>query len=466
MTDNYPRFKASVPEIKPDFGSNLEEWILMKNAINKSTIAAVLTVALLALPVAADETAPTAPSQTAPVVDVLAQETVSDQVAAVTTPARIMPLAPTGTDNTPTGLLNRALSRISLERVYTGEYFSNFSGGILNRGARDYRGNVDLTLGVDLWRGAAFTLYGQNGHGRGISDRYVGDLQVVSNIDAHEFSQISEYWIEQNLFGEKLRVVLGKQDANADFCALEYSGDFINSSYGPIPTIPMPTFPDPALGIVSSFRPVDWFSVGMGHYDGAASGASTGFDTAFDGDGVTFSIVEMAIGLSLGLNGSDINNSGTYRVGFWRHSDEFDEITGEPDGAVFSGNYGYYVACDQLLYRVGGQDSGRGIGGFIQYGWAPDERSEVARYYGGGMAFIGLTDWRPEDVAGLSVGKANLSNRFAEIDGRTGETTIELFYKLPIGSLFMIQPDLQYVINPSGDGQSAFVFGLRFENTF
>ncbi|MCX7399507.1 MAG: hypothetical protein NT138_17715 [Planctomycetales bacterium] len=41
---------------------------------------------------------------------------------------------------------------------------------------------------------------------------------------------------------------LGKQDAKADFAFVDLGGDFINSSFGLIPTVPLATWPNPGMG--------------------------------------------------------------------------------------------------------------------------------------------------------------------------------------------------------------------------
>jgi len=40
---------------------------------------------------------------------------------------------------------------------------------------------------------------------------------------------------------------------------------------------------------------------------------------------------------------------------------------------------------------------------------------------------------------------------------------IELFYKAQLTPYIMVQPDLQYIVNPGGENRDAFVGGLRFE---
>jgi carbohydrate-selective porin OprB len=56
------------------------------------------------------------------------------------------------------------------------------------------------------------------------AEALVGDLQGFNNVDSDRFRQLSEVWLEQCLFGDRLRVKLGKADANADFARVVASG--------------------------------------------------------------------------------------------------------------------------------------------------------------------------------------------------------------------------------------------------
>ena len=87
---------------------------------------------------------------------------------------------------------------LALEHFYTGEYFSKLHGGLKKRNGGEYRGNFDLTITANsssfgLRNNTTFFMYLENVHGSGITESYVGDLQVLSNIDADNFTQISEY---------------------------------------------------------------------------------------------------------------------------------------------------------------------------------------------------------------------------------------------------------------------------------
>lgn len=352
------------------------------------------------------------------------------------------------------------------ELVYVGEVLTNTQGGLNTKDATEYHGNLDFTLTLDtekmgLWRGGTFFFYAIENHGGSLTEKHVGDIQTLSNIDAVPFTQTYEYWYEQRLLEDKLRIKFGKQDANADFCALDFGGNFIQSSFGFIPTIPLITFPDPSLGLVAFVEPTNWLSLGAGIYDGNPNPDADGVTTAFDGQGGTFSILELALKPKLA------GRPGTYRFGAWKHTDDVEEITADANPETLDYNYGFYLAFDQLLYQENpGEEDEQGLGMFLQYGWAPNDRSEIARYYGGGVVYTGLFPGRDEDVLGLGVAHARLSNRLGKIDGLRSETAIELFYKAQLTPWFTIQPDVQYIIDPGGAGKDAVAAGFRFEISF
>lgn len=356
---------------------------------------------------------------------------------------------------------------ITAEMVYTSEFFNNVRGGLNTHGAGEYRGNFDFTLSFDTERlglmpGSIF-FYTQLGHGTSITEHHVGDAQTLSNIDTAYLFQVSEYWIEQLLFGGWSRVKLGKMDSNVDFVAVDYGGDFSQSSFAVIPTVPTPTFPDPALGAAIFWEPEDWLSIGAGLYEGAPDGRTSGFNTAFDSkrqDGV-FSIYELALKSSFGEQ-KDL--PGTYRFGAWYHSDDFEEVGDDADTDVFEGNNGFYLAFDQMLYHEKG-DSDQGLGTFFQFGWAPENRNEIDRYFGVGLSYVGLIPGRDEDITGIGLAQALWSNR---IDGFTRETAIELFYKAQLTESVSIKPDIHYIANPGGNGTTsdAIALGVRVQMTF
>lgn len=88
---------------------------------------------------------------------------------------------------------------------------------------------------------------------------------------------MTEYWYEHSFADGALIVKAGKQDVNADFAYVDVGGDFINSSFGLIPTVHVSIWPNPGLGIAALADITDLLHFRAGVYDGApAFGQLTG----------------------------------------------------------------------------------------------------------------------------------------------------------------------------------------------
>lgn len=348
----------------------------------------------------------------------------------------------------------------TFDLTYTAEYFANVSGGIRDGG--DFRGDLSLTLELDtsaaeLWENGDFFVHLQEQHGHGVTERYVGDFQVLSNIDADDFYQVSEFWYRHRFLDSRLWLKVGKQESNEDFAFVEYGGEFINSSGGFHPTIPLTTFPDQDWGIVAGIEPVEWFSMNVGAYQGRGNGSQS-IGNTIDALYGPMAMIEPAFHYTLG------EKDGHFRLGYWFHGDNFERLdgTGETDGTD-----GFYVTFDQEVYRenVGDDEDGQGIGIFAQFGASDGEYFEAERYVGAGLQWTGAINGRDEDVLGAGIFHVKLSEEggFAE----DSETAYELFYKAQITPWFSMKPDVQIIVNPGGSGNSdAVVFGLRTELSF
>jgi hypothetical protein len=79
-----------------------------------------------------------------------------------------------------------------------------------------------------------------------------------------------------------------KQDCNTDFAVVDLGGDFVNSSFGVPPIIPMPTFPNPSMAAALFCHPTENVALKAGVWDGEPQIGNWGFS----GTGVTFTIGE------------------------------------------------------------------------------------------------------------------------------------------------------------------------------
>ncbi|MCA9127852.1 MAG: carbohydrate porin [Planctomycetales bacterium] len=369
---------------------------------------------------------------------------------------------------------------ITLEYIYTGETFTKATGGLNNRHVTNYRSNLDIvaivdTLRMGWWNGGRIFIYGENLSGKPISTSDVGDTQLFSNLDSTisdterpNFTTIAEYWYEHSLLDNLLRFKIGKQDANADFAFTDLGGEFVNSSFGLVPTVPLPTFPSQALGVASMMQLTDTWGLSAGIYDGTPADGPQGVRWGFDTLGHNGAISLLQFDWQPQF-GALKNLPHTSRLGFWHHSDKYQwsEIAVGP-GRDFVQNYGMWYIADQMVYQENDQDD-QGLGVFFQFSWAPANRNEITEYYGGGLVYKGLLPNREEDY--LGVGFANIlfspaARTVAAANSEslgTNETAIEVFYRYQCSAYFVLQPDVQFIASPSGSFKDALLPGVRFE---
>jgi len=161
------------------------------------------------------------------------------------------------------------------EAVYTGEYWTNTSGGLKTDDT--YLGNIDLTMTLNLEKlniqdDAVIFAYVLNNHGgEKLTEDILGDLQAASNIEAARTTRLYELWYEKT-FGETLSFLVGLHDYNADFNVTEYGGLFTNSSFGITPELAAggrpSVFPITSLGTRFKVTPSDNWQFLLGIYDG------------------------------------------------------------------------------------------------------------------------------------------------------------------------------------------------------
>jgi len=391
-------------------------------------------------------------------------------------PAAGAGLAPPEDDPGPPWRDRLAESGVSFELTYMADFFVNARGGLNAADAFQYRGLLDVGITVEteplgLWPGGQFYVEFLDTHGIDISERHVGDIQALNNADGLNASRVYEAWFEQTVLDGGLRIRLGKQDVNLQFAApVGPRGEFVNSSSGFSPTIPMVTWPDTAWAATVFVEPVEWLYVGAGIYDALGTSTRVGLDTTFHAPDETFSICELGVRPTLSLFGRQ-GLAGQYAIGTYYHSGRWLRFRNDLDGRLperfATGNSGVYVTADQQLHReTDDAEDAQGLGAFFQFGWAPGDRNEIHQHFGGGVHYVGLIPGRDEDVVGFAAQHVNLSGIVQELEDRHSETALELFYRAQLTPWLSVKPDVQYIVNPGGAGRDALVAGVRLEFAF
>lgn len=340
-----------------------------------------------------------------------------------------------------------------VEPVYWGEVFSNTRGGISTHNATQYQGLLDLALIADFeqlgmpFEGEFFIL-GQSTHGRGLTEDFIGDSLVLSNIDTFDNRmQVAEYWWELHLLDGDLRIRLGKQDVNAEFLVVDLAGDFVQSGFGISPHVAVPTFPDASAAAVVLADLTDELQFKLGVWDGIPDGRNWGFS----GTGITLTAGELEYRYKL----ADGRLPGALDGGMaYLSAGEGSPGDYQPQG------WALYFDFEQILWRENpcDEEDEQGFGGFLQYTKTfPDDRVEFPEYFGAGLVYQGLLPGRDDDGLGAGVATTRLNG-----GGTNRETVIECYYKAAIRPGMVVQPDLQYIVSPSGIERDAFAVGLRF----
>ncbi len=335
-------------------------------------------------------------------------------------------------------------------------------------GDRNGKGYSLYNLGVALdtekarmWKGGKFFMLYQRKAGYGISgangdNGAMGDWMGLDGWDWRQINQISEYWYQQTLFNDKIRLKLGRQDANSDFGFLNSGWDFINTAFSVNPTVPMPTYPDQAFGFMAEVNPKEWLSIRNGIYSKFNS---------------PFNITEIEIKPTIK------KLPGRYIIGAWEwgERDGFEIASGYNPSTdttsynKYSSNFGAYAGFEQMLYKEKKDDDNdmQGLVAFGQFGISPSKINDMSRYAGGGLHYKGPIPKRDNDIAGIGVASGTFASRLANITSQVGdETAIEAFYRIQFTPWFYLQPDIQFITNPGGTYDNSFAFGLRTVITF
>lgn len=369
---------------------------------------------------------------------------------------------------------------VAINGEYTAELSGVTDGGLRRRFS--FRNILTLDAELDLGTilgvhgGTAFVQYLSVNPERGGSED-AGDLQGYSNIEnAKHLDALYEAWYEQTFAEGKLRFKVGKVDANSEFAALEAAGGFANSSAGFSPTVAaFPSYPDPSMSINAFVRVLDTagcaLTLGYGLYDGtAAQGVAAGgrAPSIFLGSARGESLFHIGQAELAWEGGSPTDHAGTLgggrlALGMWAHTADFVRF----DGGTAQGAHGFFALAEQQLCRTRDDDPSAGLVGFVQLGLADGSVSKVEGHYALGLVLEGVGECRPNDSIGLYASLADLSDDAAAGFDKD-ELALDAYYRIHITPAISVQPEVQYIVNPSGDPDTddALVLGIRVGVTF
>ena len=156
--------------------------------------------------------------------------------------------------------------------------------------------------------------------------------------------------------------------------------------------------------------------------------------------------------------GGDEERGDGYRFGVYYDTGKFNDLA--EDGKTETGNYGFYVLAEQTVYLESAGGS-QGLTLWASATLAPDEDINTFPYFlSGGMLYEGLIPGRDRDVAAFGAAYGSLS---PELEGQDFEIALEWTYVYQLFPWLALQPDVQWIINPGGTGDTpnALVAGVQ-----
>ena len=336
------------------------------------------------------------------------------------------------------------------------------------------------TAKAKLWDNGAFVLHWIYGMGTSPTAT-VGDLRSVSNIDASFMSSgemvmpgldILELWYEHSFPFNQSSIRFGIGYLSSDFYKSKYTGLFLTSGINSIGTeILWNTMasnpPNTTLGL--------WYKTKLSEniygqavvFDGFPDHSTKVFDLDINSEEGIF------IASEFGWSEGEAKKEGYFKmgVGAWYLSQNIKQnmtigVKAYPGDPVAT--QGVYTVIDKAF------DDKLGV--FFKGGIAVNGINKFRHYFTLGITQKGIIESRPSDTIGLAVVQSKLSDTYIKYHGKddqgnvitfTQETIYELTYSIPVNKWLMIQPDLQYVLQPgmNVNNKNAVVGIIRAEIT-
>jgi porin len=338
--------------------------------------------------------------------------------------------------------------------------------------ALDFLFDTDRLLGLP---GGLFHIGFANSSGTSLSQQYVGNTFPVQLADvASPDPRLTYLSYTQSLFDDKLSVRFGRLTINSvygeEFAGSQYFKAFTSVAFDLVPLgifLNAPGafgYPLTTWGARVKFEPTESFYAMVGCYNGDPTlkdGDRHGVD--FTLRGPAFVIGEVGYRRNYGPDAPGL--PGNLKLGAYFNGGDAEVFgsgaAGQPNELV-QARYGFYVVGDQALVRWGDAAEKRHLGVFGAFACAPDQHvNPVPYFFDAGLVAYGFLPSRPRDFASFGVAYGSYSGdlRRAEdsqsltnpaIGAQSYEMTLEWNYGCTIRSGMLVQPSVQYLVNPTG----------------
>jgi len=349
---------------------------------------------------------------------------------------------------------------------YTADTQRNFSGGLDEETA--FFGRARFIADIDLEKAAGikggkifFSALSQDGD---LLSGTAGLYTPVSSIAGADSTRIDQLYYQQTLLDGYLSIRLGQVAGVDEFGAQPYGGYFVNNQLGYATNlefnsrIPFNAGAQPGI-IVRVGKPDEGLYAKAGVFSGKADPFNNdkhGVDFDIENDSTVWA-GEVGYKFAGDLPG-DVRIGGHYNTGTFNRID---------DGSEVDDNYVVYAMANKTVWQDT-TDERRGVDLGITTFFAPTSRNTTSSEILVSAAYRGIFPNRPKDVLALGFVRNDMGDEASDVSRATGfgslseEYVVELTYKAQITPWLMLQPDLQYIANPSGTSRKdVWVAGFR-----
>ncbi len=363
-------------------------------------------------------------------------------------------------------------SPLQIESAYTGEVWSQVSGGIAT-GER-YLDNLDVTATVDgeqLLGLQGLQLFGHviynNGHT--LADDLAGAMQGISNIEATRAVRLYELWSQWQFGRGEQSIRFGLYDLNSEFDSIETAGLFINPSHGIGPDLAQSGQNGPSIFPVTSLAVRGQKTFGAWTLQAAALDGVPGDPDRPDRTAIRLSSEEGA--LLVGEVNYRAESGLRTGLGYWQYTAAFDDLTATTDAGdplQRDDNAGVYALVESPTFFADAAEQGLNL--FLRVGAAESGINPIGRYLGAGVVYSGLL-LSGRDQIGIAIALAELGDPYRRAQADAGiatdarEYNYEFTYRFDATDWLALQADAQYIRNPGMNPEigSGWTIGLRFE---
>jgi porin len=362
--------------------------------------------------------------------------------------------------------------------------------------------------------GGTFHISALQLHGQPISGPYLGSLQAANGNEGEDGTRLWEMWYDQSFHYGLFDIKIGQQSIDNEFIDSSNSALFVNTMAG-WPLVPSddlygggPAYPLSSLGVRLQLKPAANQTILAGVFDDNPGGGQFSDDAQYlDRNGAKFNLNtgalfiaeyqfstnQPAMGQMVSAGDNTVALPGTYKIGGWYDTAAFPDQRYGTDGLSLAnpasngnplmhhGNFGLYAVVDQAVWQSP-TDSSRNVNVFARVMGAPESQNLIDFFVNGGVTVTEPIHGRTNDTAGLDFGLGKVSSRAAGLDVDSGlprrstEELFELTYSAQVVPWLVVQPDIQYTINPGGgvlnpndsthNIENELVVGARMVTTF